>query len=150
MVESMFSGQSSRVKIRSLDKDLFGLLVFLWKGFWPKELFGKHTFRLILTAFFFRKIGFAKHTSKKFQKKKLNQSKIIYGSFTFFFQHFHLISWLYTYTIRYGPDIKISAFHKKNWCAYGQVSTKKPYLKKMVIFSIYTHTHTHKYLCMYF
>jgi len=36
----------------------------------------------------------------------------------------------------------------KNWCACSQVSTKKPYLKKIVIFSLYTHTHTQISLLM--
>jgi hypothetical protein len=29
------------------------LLIFLWKSFWSKWLFGKHTLRLILTTLFF-------------------------------------------------------------------------------------------------
>jgi len=53
MVESIFFGQPGRVKIRSLGKGMFGLLIFLWKGFWPKGLFGKHFLRLILAALFF-------------------------------------------------------------------------------------------------
>jgi len=37
MVESMFSGRPSRVKIRSLGKGLFGLLIFYDMVFGPRD-----------------------------------------------------------------------------------------------------------------
>jgi len=64
MVESMFLGQPGRVKFKSLGKGVFGLLIFLWKGFWHKGLFGKHSLRLILAALFFNKNKFSQTDPK--------------------------------------------------------------------------------------
>jgi len=80
MVESIFFGQPGRVKIRSLGKGLFGLLIFLWKGFWPKGLFGKHFLRLILAALFFLiKMNFAKQTPNKIPKLFKTNLKLFRG-----------------------------------------------------------------------
>jgi len=84
MVESMFSGRPSRVKIRSFGKGLFGLLIFLWYGFWTKRLFDKHSLRLISNVLFLNKNGFLPNrsqiNSRRFQKNlKTNLIKLFVG-----------------------------------------------------------------------